>query len=48
MLPGEGGFDMYTKQSDLLKGLSRDFVEKVMEVAEKEAHKRGYLLCEPF
>jgi CRP-like cAMP-binding protein len=35
---------MYTKQSDLLKGLSRDFVEKVMEVAEKEAHKRGYLL----
>jgi len=35
---------MYMKQSDLLKGLSKDFVEKFMEVAEKESHKEGYLL----
>ena len=35
---------MYTKQSDLLKGLSKDFVGKVMEIAEKETHKGGYLL----
>jgi len=35
---------MYMKQSDLLKGLSRDFLKQVMEVAEKETHKGGYLL----
>jgi len=35
---------MYMKQSDLLKGLSKDFVKQVMEVAEKETHKEGYLL----
>ena len=35
---------MYTKQSDLLKGLSKDFVGKVMEIAEKETHKGGCLL----
>jgi CRP-like cAMP-binding protein len=35
---------MYMKQSDLLKGLSEDFVEKVMEIAEKETHRGGYLL----
>jgi CRP-like cAMP-binding protein len=32
------------KQSDLLKGLSKDFVKQVMEVAEKETHKGGYIL----
>jgi CRP-like cAMP-binding protein len=35
---------MYMKQSDLLKGLSRDFVKQVMEAAEKETHKGGYIL----
>jgi CRP-like cAMP-binding protein len=35
---------MYMKQSDLLKGLSRDFVKEVMEVAEKETHEGGYIL----
>jgi CRP-like cAMP-binding protein len=35
---------MYIKQSDLLKGLSKDFVKQVMEVAEKETHKGGYIL----
>ena len=35
---------MYMKQSDLLKGLSKDFVKQVMEVAEKETHKGGYIL----
>ena len=35
---------MYMKQSDLLKGLSKDFVKQVMEIAEKETHKGGYIL----
>lgn len=35
---------MYMKQSDLLKGLSKDFVKAVMEIAEKETHKGGYTL----
>jgi len=35
---------MYMKQSDLLKGLSKDFRKQVMEVAEKETHRGGYLL----
>jgi CRP-like cAMP-binding protein len=35
---------MYMKQSDLLKGLSKDFLKQVMEVAEKETHKEGYIL----
>jgi CRP-like cAMP-binding protein len=35
---------MYIKQSDLLKGLSKDFVKQVMEVAEKETHEAGYIL----
>jgi CRP-like cAMP-binding protein len=35
---------MYIKQSDLLKGLSKDFVKQVMEIAEKETHKGGYIL----
>jgi CRP-like cAMP-binding protein len=35
---------MYIKQSDLLKGLSRDFVKQIMEAAEKETHKAGYIL----
>jgi len=43
-MPGKGGFDMYMKQSDLLKGLRKDFLKQVMEVAEKETHKGGYIL----
>ncbi|MBN1104660.1 MAG: cyclic nucleotide-binding domain-containing protein [Deltaproteobacteria bacterium] len=35
---------MYMKQSDLLKGLSKDFLKQVMEIAEKETHREGYLL----
>ena len=35
---------MYMRQSDLLKGLSKEFVKQVMEVAEKETHKGGYIL----
>ena len=35
---------MYMKLSDLLKGLSKDFVKEVMEVADKETHKAGYIL----
>jgi len=35
---------MYMKQSDLIKGLSKDFLKQVMEVAEKETHREGYLL----
>jgi CRP-like cAMP-binding protein len=35
---------MYMKQSDLLKGLGKDFLKQVMEVAEKETHKGGYIL----
>lgn len=35
---------MYMNQSDLLKGLSKDFRKQLMEVAEEETHKGGYLL----
>jgi CRP/FNR family cyclic AMP-dependent transcriptional regulator len=35
---------MYMKQSDLIKGLSRDFLKQVMEVAEKETYRGGRLL----
>jgi len=35
---------MYMKQSDLLKGLSKDFRKQLMEAAEEETHKAGYLL----
>jgi CRP/FNR family cyclic AMP-dependent transcriptional regulator len=35
---------MYMKQSDLIKGLSRDFLKQVMEVAEKETYTEGSLL----
>lgn len=43
-LPGKGGFDMYMRESDLLKGLSKDFRKQLMEVADEEKHKAGYLL----
>jgi len=43
-LPEKGVFGMYMKQSDLLKGLSKDFLKQIMEVSEKETHKGGYLL----
>jgi CRP/FNR family transcriptional regulator, cyclic AMP receptor protein len=35
---------MYIRQSDLLEGLSKDFVEQVKAVAEEESHKKGYTL----
>jgi len=35
---------MYMKQSDLLKGLGKDFLKQVMEVAEKQRHSKGHLL----
>jgi CRP-like cAMP-binding protein len=43
-VPGKGGFDMYMKQSDLIKGLSRGFLKQVMEVAEKETYEGSCLL----
>ena len=35
---------MYMKQSDLLKGLGKDFLKEVMEVAEKRTHPKGHLI----
>ena len=35
---------MYFPQSDLLRGMSRDFLKEFMEIAVKESHKKGYFL----
>jgi len=35
---------MYIQQSDLLRGLGKDFVKNFMELAHREDHKRGFLL----
>jgi CRP/FNR family cyclic AMP-dependent transcriptional regulator len=35
---------MYIQQSDLLRGLGKEFVKAVMDLAHKEDHKRGFLL----
>ncbi|MBN1104620.1 MAG: cyclic nucleotide-binding domain-containing protein [Deltaproteobacteria bacterium] len=35
---------MYFQQSDLLRGLDKDFVKEFMDIAEKETHKTGYAL----
>jgi len=35
---------MYIQQSDLLRGLGKDFVKTVMDLAHKEDHKRGFVL----
>ena len=32
---------MYIQQSDLFWGLKRDFVKALMDIAEKESHKKG-------
>jgi CRP/FNR family cyclic AMP-dependent transcriptional regulator len=35
---------MYIQQSDVLRGLGKEFVKSVMHLAHKEDHKRGFLL----
>jgi CRP-like cAMP-binding protein len=35
---------MYIQQSDVLRGLGKEFVKTVMDLAHKEDHKRGFLL----
>jgi len=35
---------MYFQQSDLFWGMNRNFVEKIMKVAEKESHSKGHFL----
>ena len=35
---------MYIQQSDLLRGLGKEFVKALMDLAHKEDHKRGFLL----
>lgn len=40
----KGGIAMYFQQSDLLRGLDKNFVKEFMEIAEKETHKTGYAL----
>lgn len=35
---------MYIQQSDVLRGLGREFVKSVMDLAHKEEHKRGFVL----
>jgi len=35
---------MYIQQSDVLRGLDKDFVKTVMDLAHKEDHKRGFVL----
>ncbi len=35
---------MYIRQSDLLKGLSKDFLDQLKGVTEEESHKMGYIL----
>jgi CRP-like cAMP-binding protein len=35
---------MYIQQSDLFWGMKRDFVKKVMNVAEKKSYQKGHIL----
>jgi CRP-like cAMP-binding protein len=35
---------MYFEQSDLFRGMSRDFLKEFMEIAVKESHKKGDFL----
>ena len=35
---------MYFQQSDLLRGLDKNFVKEFIDIAEKETHKTGYTL----
>jgi CRP-like cAMP-binding protein len=35
---------MYIQQSDLFWGMNRDFVKKLMNVAEKKSYQKGYIL----
>ena len=35
---------MYIQQSDLFWGLNRDFVKKVMNIAEKKSYRKGHFL----
>ena len=35
---------MYFAQSDLLRGMSTDFLKEFMEITVKESHKKGYFL----
>jgi CRP/FNR family cyclic AMP-dependent transcriptional regulator len=35
---------MYFQQSDILRGLDKNFVKEFMDIAEKETHKPGYTL----
>jgi CRP/FNR family transcriptional regulator, cyclic AMP receptor protein len=35
---------MYFPQSDVLRGLDKNFVKEFMDIAEKETHKPGYTL----
>lgn len=37
---------MYMKQSDLLGGVSKDFLGQIMGCAEEESHKKGDILFE--
>jgi CRP-like cAMP-binding protein len=35
---------MYFQQSDILRGLDKNFVKEFMDIAERETHKTGYTL----
>jgi len=35
---------MYMMQKDLLSGMEKDFVKQFMDFAEKESHRKGYVL----
>ena len=35
---------MYFQQSDLLQGMSKDFIKEFMDIAVKESHKSGFSL----
>lgn len=35
---------MYFEQSELFRGMSRDFLKEFMEIAVKESHRKGYFL----
>jgi CRP-like cAMP-binding protein len=35
---------MYFQQSDLLRGMSRDFIKEFMGITVKESHRKGYLI----
>ena len=35
---------MYFQQSDLLRGMSKDFIKEFMDISEKESHKSEFSL----